>query len=287
MSSVEQLVEGVEDLVSLPEVYLKIRELIDQPRSSIDDFANVVMLDAGISTRVLRIANSAFFGFAAQIETVSRAINLMGISQLHDLVLATSAIDAFNKLPPDQVNMEDFWRESVHCGVVSRLLATRCNVLDSERLFVAGLLHQVGHLIIYLKLPKESRQLLSSEETDTTPLFRLERNLLGFDYAQVGAELMRTWGLPEGFRTTVGLHTEPGRAESFQLETSITHMAREIVHQHELGSRGIVRELQIDPVAWRTTGLAEDMIEPVRRESMRYLLETMQLLFPIKARKHS
>ncbi len=285
MGSAAELVVGVENLVSLPEVYLKIRQLIDHPRSNIDDFANVVMLDPGLSARVLKIANSAFFGFAARIETLSRAINLMGISQLHDLVLATSAINAFRKLPADVINMEDFWRESVHCGVVSRLLATHCNVLDSERLFVMGLLHQVGHLIIYAKQAKEAQEVLRREENESRALYLLEREVLGYDYAQVSAALMHAWKLPESFQITVGMHPEPGRVDSFELETAIIHLARQIVHQHELGSRGIVRELAIDPAAWRVTGLSEDVVEPIRRESMRYLLETMHLLFAAPLRK--
>ena len=109
----EQLVSNVENLFSLPELYLKVRDTINDPRSFIDDVAKLVGQDANLCARLIRISNSSFFGFAAEIETVTRAINIMGLSQLHDLVLATSVVKSFKGIPSDLINMKEFWARSV------------------------------------------------------------------------------------------------------------------------------------------------------------------------------
>ena len=113
MSTPQELVACVERLASLPAVYHRIRALLDDPDSSVQDLANAVSSDAGITARVLRAVNSVLYGFPGKIETVARAVNMMGMQQVHDLVLNTSGIGAFSGIRTARMPMVPFWKNCV------------------------------------------------------------------------------------------------------------------------------------------------------------------------------
>ena len=280
MQTVENLVNEVKGLVSLPEVYLKIRELYADPESSIKDFEQVVSVDPGLSARVLKIGNSAFFGFATKIDSITRALMIMGTAQLHDLVLATSAIKAFDGISNEMLDMNTFWRRSIHCGVMARLLGTQCNVLDTDRLFLIGLLHDIGHLVIYSHLPNQASDIVQRSREEKKPTYLVEREVLGFDYADVGSELMRSWALAETIVDTVAHHLTPGKATTYSLETSILHMANAMAIKSELDAEHMGQVPVIVPVAWKASGLSEESLQAVDEESASHVEEAVSLFLP-------
>ena len=278
MSSPQELVSGTESLVSMPEVYFRVRALVHDPDAGPADIADVISCDPALSARFLRVANSAFFGLRGRVETVSRAVAIMGMQQVHDIVLATSVARAFSGLPSNLVDMEQFWRNSVYCAIVSRMLAVRCNVLDSERLFVEGLLSDIGHLIMYMKVPDQARRALMQAQQELCPLHQMERKLVGCDYAQVGGELITVWGLPESLATAIRYHTEPSVTQERRLETSILHIAAGA----KVGSAtaGSTAPIVVESVAWETTGLSESDVDAVRQSADQELSYVLDLFFP-------
>lgn len=273
-----ELVENIQTLVSMPEIYLRVQELINSHTSGINDFADVIQYDPALTARILRITNSAFFGFPSKIESLSRAVNLLGMSQLHDLILANSAIQAFSKLQIEILNKLDFWRDSIHCGVLCRMLAQQTHVLENERLFVAGLLHQLGYLIICVEEPDKALQIIEKSEIQGIPRYLVEREILGFDYAQVGGELLKKWKLPNAFQETVALHTEPGKAIEFPLETAIVHLAQKIVQQANKERQGIISQLEVAPEIWQLLNIDAQQVDQIKTESKPYLVESMKLM---------
>lgn len=278
MTTPQELVSDINDLMSLPEIYLRIRDAINHPLSTLSNVAAVAGQDANITARILRIANSSFFGFAEDITTLTRAISIMGLSQLQDLVLSISVVRSFVGVPNELINMKEFWTNSVFCAVAARSIADHCNVLDSERLFVSGLLHDIGHLVIYSKLPKEATVILTIAKQQKKIVKQLEKQVLGFDYAQVGGELLTVWKMPESHIEAVRCHTDVSAADKFALDAAIIHIASVIVQQYDSGKKdyGIP---QFDPVALQLTGLSEADIEPIRQEATKNVLEVLRLLF--------
>lgn len=217
--TVAGLVANTVDLATLPTVYVQARALIEDPDSSIGELTAVISHDPAMTGRLLRISNSAYFGMAARIDTVARAITLLGMQQVHDLVLATSVAGALDGLKSDTVDRESFWRECVRRAVAARLLATHCNVLDTERLFVQGLLCNVGWLVLAAGAPACIAAL------GWHPTRSAQRALLGFDLAELGGALLEAWRLPEPVHLPIRHHLEPLRAPDFQLEACIVHVA--------------------------------------------------------------
>jgi HD-like signal output (HDOD) protein len=149
-----ELIAQVSDLVSLPDIYLRVKGVIEDPESGMSDLVTVVAHDPSLTARLLKLANSAFFGFTTKIDTIDRAVNLLGAQQIHNLVLATTVADAFQKVTPNTISMDEFWSSSIHCGLLAQSLAKACGLVEFERFFVEGLLYDIGHLVLDQTLPE-------------------------------------------------------------------------------------------------------------------------------------
>ena len=274
----QELVDGVVDLISLPEVYLRIRALMLDDKSRLEEFAEVVRTDPNLVAGVLRIVNSAYFGFAGKIGTISRALNFIGLWQLHNLVLGVSAVKSFSGISNDIIDMPTFWMRSVHCGVLSRLFAEACKLRESEKLFVVGLLHEIGHLILYKVLPEESSEVISVAQQEQRPLFQVETEHFGFHYGLVGKQLMQAWGLPDDFLVITECHPEPAKAPNCALEASIVHIA-DIFSQTGNSAADPEQLIEmVDPRAWEASGLSYEKIEPLFGEAMQQSAELIKVI---------
>ena len=226
----EDLVKGVIKLVSLPEIFIRVNQVMDDPRHDAKQLGDVISHDPSLTARVLRIVNSAYYALTVKIELVSRAVMVIGEEDLRNLILATSAVDAFKRVPNQLVDIDVFWRHSIHTGIVARLLSKHCNILHGERLFVAGLLHDIGKLVLYYKEPELSQEvLLKAAETDGA-VFRAEKELLGFTHADVGGALMDAWQLADTLKDVISNHHTPLQARKHPMETAIVHIADCVVN---------------------------------------------------------
>ncbi|MCO6412381.1 MAG: HDOD domain-containing protein [Thiogranum sp.] len=275
-----ELVDRVTDLVSLPDIYLRVQQLLEDSDSSLADVGRIISTDPALAARLLKIANSPFFGMTAKIETISRAITILGTRQLHDLLLASSVASAFRDAPA-HLDMNRFWTRSVRCAVTARLLAFECNVLDSERLFVAGLLHDIGHLVMYRMLPEPSAEAAACAEAQGQPLAEVERELFfGFDYAEVGGALLQRWRIPVMLQECVAHQNDPQQAQKFCFESSIVHCATVISAAFANNEKPVDALGRMTPFAIRQTGINETRIERIETRIMQHLADTLAVLVP-------
>ena len=276
----QELVSGVIRLVSLPEVCIRVNEMMDDPVVNATDIGKVIAQDTSLTARLLKIVNSAFYGFQARIDTVSRAVTVIGLRELRGLVLAASAVESFSKLPNDVLNLVNFWRHSVYCGVVAQLLAQKCNVLHSERLFIAGLLHDIGKLVITNKLVKESREVLVRVEKKKIFDFDAEQAILGFDHAEVGGELLKEWNMPESLCNAVKYHHRPQAAMDATIEVCIVHIANILTIKAEHGVNENAAIPPIEAIAYEMTGLTEADFEAVFARAGTVFSEALDAILP-------
>lgn len=229
--STGDLVKGAVRLLSPPEVLLRLNALLEDPECPASAIGQLIGRDPVLTARLLRLANSSFYGFPSRIDTVSRAITVIGMQALRNLVLVTSAVDSLSGLPvPD---MKDYWRHSLRAAIVARTLAIRCRAAEPEALFAAGLLHDIGIQIIAAKLPEIARELDFRARDTGRSIAEVEREVLGFDHAEVGAELLSTWRLPPTLSEPVAWHHRPLEAGEMQLAALIVHAADMFAHELE------------------------------------------------------
>ncbi|MDX1252184.1 MAG: HDOD domain-containing protein [Gammaproteobacteria bacterium] len=213
--------------VSPPQVYLRLRELLSDPGTTTEDMARVIAVDPALTGRLLKLVNSAFYGLALPVETVSRAITVVGTQQLAHLVLVTEAVSAFNGITTALMDMDRFWRHSVYVGVVARILAQQGRANNAEMYFTAGLLHDIGSLMIYHGIPDLAQEALYLSRKSNLPLHVAEQQVMDFDHAAVGAELMRAWHLPTPVTCAVEYHHAADRkyARDEYKAVGIVHLA--------------------------------------------------------------
>ncbi|MBT3059524.1 MAG: HDOD domain-containing protein [gamma proteobacterium symbiont of Ctena orbiculata] len=280
----QQLVIEIENLVSLPDVCVKVNRLIDAPNYSAATLGEIISQDTDLSARLLRLVNSAFFNFEAPVETISRAVTVVGTNELRNLVMATTAARIFTGIPGDLVDMAEYWRYSITTGVIAGELAKRCNVLHSERLFVMGVLHDIGRLAIYLKMPQAARDILLITGGDDALLADAENDVLGFTHMDVGEALLRKWKLPESIVTVVAYHHRPMATKVFQLETSLLYLASSLANAEIGGAEWEEAIVLVDPVIWRQTGLDPEQLASLLEEIPRKVMEVMDVVLGPKVR---
>jgi len=276
----EELISQTTELVSLPDIYVRIKAVIYDPNSTMTDVASVLSHDPAICARMLKVANSAFFGVPTKVETVKAATRLLGTQQVHDLVLAATISKTFPDIPDNLISMEDFWINSVRCGLLARLLTEQCHSKDGERFFLASLLHDMGHLIMYQTVPEESQEAIITARQDDRPLYLVERDIIGCDYGQVGSQLMQSWNFPDNWVEAVRYQNEPADAQDFAFEASIMHLS---VKMKDMDSADEApdRDLSmIDPIVWEITGLSADMVEPLLIAADEQLGSAVEVFFP-------
>ena len=284
MTTAQELISRNGKLFSLPDLYFRLKSILDNPEFSVHEVTQLLGKDPGMTARLLRLVNSPFFGYAAKIETVSRAVAMLGSQQVHDLVLASSVTQTFAGMSSEVMDMGLFWRNSIHCAAAARLLASNCNVIDSERLFVAGLLCDIGHLIIYQQLPGRAQQASERARQQEQQLFIVEREVLGFDYAHVGGLLARQWELPWTLREAIEFHVEPARCEKCPLETSIVHIAHVVTTTLRGAAAASPDALRVDPWVWGITGLLPEQCLAIGADAEQQANQVVDLILPPRRR---
>ncbi len=193
---------------------------------------------------------------------------------------ATGGLPYPVRITSDLVDMSTFWHHSVFCALIARLLGKRCNTPHTERLFGAGLLHDVGQLVIYHELPELARQALASAEPSDDGLYRAEKSVLGFTHGDVGAALFKAWGLPDSLQAAARFHHEPSAANDFAFEAAIVHLANSAANAIEPARNILACRPERDPEAWQLTGLSEEALNEVVPEAEVQFLEVIRIISP-------
>lgn len=273
----QDVVKHEVELVSFPDIYFRIIEVVNSPMSSAADMANVVSQDTSLSVKLLKVVNSPFYGFAAKIDSISRAIALVGAIELSTLALGVSAMTAFKNIPTELVDMQDFWKHSIACGTFARILAKQKKGLSGERFFVAGMLHDVGRLILFKKLPFACTEAMLYSRSNNIPLVEAEKDVLGFDHTKVGSLLFKAWNFPPGLQAIVRYHHEPAAAPDV-VEAGIVHLADILAISCQMALRGSVFVPALDKVAWDTMGFPLDVLDRVMTQGEKEIQQMIKAI---------
>jgi putative nucleotidyltransferase with HDIG domain len=227
------LTAGLKNLPSLPELYLAIADALQSPTASAQRIADIASQDAGLSAKLLQLSNSAFFGFSREVFTVEEAVQLLGATVIQSLAMAVPIFSSFRRDRCPQFPLDQIWEHSVQTAVLGRQIAGEQS-LDphlAEQAFCAGVLHDLGKIILADGLPEEYSAVLKESRETGTPLIEVERKHLQATHAEVGAYLLALWGLPIPLVEAVANHHHPRRCgtEEFCL-AGVVHVANVLQH---------------------------------------------------------
>jgi HD-like signal output (HDOD) protein len=240
--------------------------------------ADVVEKDTSLSAKLLKIVNSAFYSFPSKIDSIRRAITIIGTKELATLAIGISAIEAFSGIPAELTDMRKFWRHSIACGIFARLLGTYVDGVSTERLFVSGLLHDIGRLVMFRSLPEHTAYSLFVSVDQCLPLYKVENDVFGFEHAGVGSLLMEKWKFPTQLVRNVRFHHADAAVEA---ESSIINIADclAITFGYPVSASAIVPS--INTKIWESLGLSASVIQPIMSQSEKQIEEIEDVFFSV------
>lgn len=274
----------IDDLVvpwaaSPPILYYQLREKLDNPDTTFDELAAVIKTDPAMSARLLKIVNSAFYGLGEKVDTLTHALSIVGTEQLTDLALAAIVTSKFQGIPRDLINMETFWMHSIGCGIAARRIARQVPGVESEKMYLGGMLHDIGSLIFFKESPEVAKKILLRCKESGEHLFKVEKEVLGYDHAEVGALLLTEWKLSEQLVEMVRYHHQPSKAEDSIIETCIIARADALVYELEIGSSGEPGVPELDPKVAEMIPISEEEINALKEEIVAQIDDTVRKFF--------
>jgi putative nucleotidyltransferase with HDIG domain len=227
-NKVKQVVSNIRNLPTPPIVFHQIQKVINDPKVSASEIASILSEDPAMSVKVLKLTNSAFYGLSRDIESVKEAVIIVGMEAIKNLVLSASVLDMFKGDDLDQEFQEQFWRHSLATAVASRFLARKLRnrgIVDPDSGFSAGLLHDVGKMVLCCFLKDEFAKFKEERSGDqSSPDFVVEERALGYSHSQVGGFLTTQWKLPEKLIDAICYHHHPQLSEIDEPIAYIVHL---------------------------------------------------------------
>lgn len=264
MSSIEQLVDQSTKLGTLPAIVSRIFDAMDDPNSTAAQIGRVINDDPALTGRLLKLVNSPFYGFTSKVDTVYRAIALIGHRELRSVVLAASAVKVFTGIPEELISMPVFWRRSLYTAVTARVIAAFRREKEIERFFIAGLLHDIGSLLLFKQMPDQMTFVLSQQKNKQIPINEAEMDEFGFDHAELGGALLKKWSLPPMLFSAVHFHLAPEKAPAVNQDAAwVVHLAWQIVRHHIDRDPLLGEDDEIDEKIWQANNLDSDLLEKI------------------------
>ena len=270
---------NLDGLPALPAVITQIMSAIEDDRSSATDLTAILEVDQGISARVLRMANSAFYGLRHKVASIRQAVVVIGFDAVRLLALATSVFDVFAQRQQDLLNAEAFWMHSLGAAKAAQLLSARCNPAERpEACFTAGLLHDMGKCAMSLILGATYGRVLAKARDTNRPLVDVETEDLGTTHSEVGAWLAGKWRFPEMIVDAIQ-HVENVEQYTgeYRTEVAIVALANALARNAEFGADGDTAPRPVERWVTYTLGLKEGAVAELTEELGQFRDETREL----------
>ncbi len=279
LPSLEELARREIQCGKLPEIFPRLVEVVNDPRVTVKDAVEVVSLDSKLSDRLLQIVNSSFYGVQAHVDTINSAGYIIGASQLLTLAAGISIVQAFSCVDTEIVNHRQFWRHGVACGIAARTLASYYRSPNSERFFIAGLIHEIGRLVLSAELPGLSERVFALAKDRETPLHIAEKLIFGFDHQELGCLVVKRWKLPVSLERCIGYfqNTEIG---PHQRDAAIMQIADIMAHALGYEGSGYWYVPPLPKPLWAVLDLSADTIHHLAQKIEYQLEEVMRFIIP-------
>ncbi len=261
--SIDALLSQRINLVALPQLVVQLQEAINSPKASADDIAKIISNDVKLTASLLRLVNSPLYGLATRIETVSRAVAIIGLRPLASLAMGATLLSGFNRQMHNEA-MEQFWLHSIACATIAKRLAEQTNRQEPERYFVDGLLHDIGRLFILGGFPENAEAVYNYASAMGMSLHEAENALIGFSHVDIGGRILEKWNLSEATTAAVRLHHTPeAQPESPFDDQHIIHLADAIAKALGYHARGDFYVPKVSNFSWTKLGLGLNRMDDI------------------------
>ncbi|MBW2092276.1 MAG: HDOD domain-containing protein [Deltaproteobacteria bacterium] len=260
-SELKRSIQRIKNLPTLPPIVAKISKMVESPTTSSSDVAKVISQDQVLSAQILRMANSPFFGMSRKISSITQALVILGFDVIKGLVLTSSVFEMMKQ------SIVGLWEHSIGSAATARVIASRVGQPDVEEVSVAGLLHDLGKVVLSVQLDAPVRdEIVRLVEEKKISRYEAENELLGFTHAQVGLWLAEHWKLPQSLAEPMFYHHQPEKARHAPEQTAIVHLANIIIRARGFGSGGDPYVPPLSRQAWELLGLKPEDFHDILEE---------------------
>lgn len=252
-SELKKIIMDTRTLPTLPSVINKLNSLSENDKSTIQEMARIVSSDQVLSARILRLANSPSYGFY-RVSTISNAMILLGVNVVKSLALSSSIFAIMEK---DNVGL---WEHSLGVGVAANLIARKLGLPECEEIATAGLLHDIGKVIIKIKCSEAEKDILKVVRDRQIYVMEAEHEVIDTDHAEVGGWLSKSWFLPDKLSEPITFHHDVAKSENHRIKTAVVHFADVLISASGFGNSGDCFVPSIQKIAWDTLKLNEQLL---------------------------
>lgn len=252
-SDLKKIIMDTKTLPTLPSVIHKLDSLTESDKSSVQEMARIVSSDQVLSARILRLANSPSYGFH-RVSTISNAMILLGVNVVKSLALSSSIFAVMEK---DSIGL---WEHSLGVGVAANLIAQKLRLPECEEIATAGLLHDIGKIIIGLKCPEAAHDIQELVISRNIYVLEAEREIIDTDHAEVGGWLSKSWFLPDKLSEPIAFHHDVAKSENHRIKTAVVHLADAVIKASGFGNSGDRFVPVIQEIAWDMLKLNEQLV---------------------------
>ncbi len=275
-----ELKKFVGDLPTLPVVFQQLFSRMQDPDTQVSELADLISKDPSLTAKILKLVNSAFYGRPSQISTIGRAVIIMGFQAVRSAALAVSVFERFKGMEStaQAFSLEDFWRHSIGVSCVAKQMSMVLGRCEPEDAFVAGLLHDVGKLVMLQHFPEDVEDLTRAANEQQLTWRGCEDLLFPSNHAAIGQALFRAWDFPRGVVEAVACHHEPEAASRHAELASLVHLADYFSYHMEAGCPGAVAARLHSQDAANLVGLTPDSATEVVARATEEFAESLEIL---------
>lgn len=263
-----ETIANISTIPTLPTVLERITRLLQNPQTSAEEIGRAITQDQALASKVLKLVNSAFYGFPGRISTITHAVVILGFSTIKNIVLTASIFDRFKTKKDSSAgfNMEKFWLHSVACGAAAQTLAKHIGNQDKEECFIAGLIHDIGKIILCQYLPKEFNAVIKNVREKNILIYDSENELFETTHQEIGGIIAKNWNLPANLQYAVCYHHIPSKSQNHYFTISIVHCADILIRALDYGNGGDNKIPLMADHVWKTLKLNERTLPSILKE---------------------
>jgi len=254
---------NVEEFPTLPIIVTKVIEVCENEDSEVDDLAEVISKDQSITARILKLANSAYYGYLRKVNTISKAVTILGFDTIKSLSISASVFDTFKKIKSNYYfDRCQFWIHSIGVAVIARQIARHLKIKDIEIAFLNGLLHDIGKLFFESYYIAQYEEVMKEVTVNRCLIREAEIKVLGVSHNEVGGWLTNRWKFPPELVNPIQFHHEIDKCpEEYRYLASIIQLADNICRIHNIGSGGDSLIPELDPLVSEVLQIDQNNID--------------------------
>ncbi len=244
-------IERIDTLPTIPSVLKKLLAVIENPKVSLTEVGNFIQSDPVLTSRVLKMVNSPIYGFPGRISAVQQALILLGLNVVRGLLLGVSVFEVMQK------SMVGLWEHSLGCAIAARIIAKKKNISEPEEISIAGLLHDIGKVVMILRYKEEYEEVIKEAETKDLLIIEAEKSIFDITHADSGSWIAKRWNFPQSLVEIIEYHHKPSLSRSLPMQTAIVHLADLLTRSVGFGFSGDNHVPAVNPAAWELLNLSD------------------------------